>query len=140
VQLAESKFVLSPHGRGLDCYRTYEALSLGSFVVVRSSSLDEIYDGLPVLIVEKWEHITEELLDATYKKFSAAAAAAAAAVAAAATADVLPGGAPDAKPAPSNGTRLHFEKLFSRYWVEQFHSHGYPVRVYARGPLSFFGL
>ena len=79
----------------------------------------------------------EELLDATYKKFSAAVAATAAEAAAA---DALsPGGAPDAA-LPSNGTRLHFEKLFSRYWVEQFHSHGYPVRVYLRGPLSFFGL
>ena len=67
--LAESKFVISPHGVGLDCYRTWESLLLGAYVVVKTSHLDSIYSGLPVLIVQKWQDITKELLENTFQKF-----------------------------------------------------------------------
>jgi hypothetical protein len=67
---SNSKFVISPHGKGLDCHRTWESLYLGSYVIVKTSTLDEMYKDLPVLIVNSWEDITVELLDATYFKFS----------------------------------------------------------------------
>ena len=67
--ISRSRFVLSPHGRGIDCYRTYEALYLGAYVVVKTSSLDEIYKDLPVLIVNKWSDITETLLNETFHRF-----------------------------------------------------------------------
>ena len=67
--VSSSRFVLSPHGVGLDCYRTYEALYLGAYVVVRKSSLDEIYKNLPVLIVNKWSDVTDQLLNDTYHRF-----------------------------------------------------------------------
>jgi hypothetical protein len=67
--MGSSKFVLSPHGRGLDCYRTYEALYLGSYVVVKTSTLDEMYTDLPVLIVQDWNDITEDLLTSTFERF-----------------------------------------------------------------------
>ena len=63
-------FVISPHGNGLDCHRTWEALILGCIVIVKSSPLDSLYEGLPVLIVDNWNNITEELLDITMEKFS----------------------------------------------------------------------
>lgn len=63
------KFMLSPHGNGLDCYRTWEALFLGMAVVVKSSTLDSMYDGLPVLIVNEWSELTPELLHRTWEKF-----------------------------------------------------------------------
>lgn len=69
AMIDESKFVLSPPGKGLDCYRTYESLYLGAYVVVLTSSLDEIYDNLPVLIVNSWRDVTEELLNDTYHRF-----------------------------------------------------------------------
>ena len=61
-------FVASPHGNGLDCHRTWEALCLGCIVIVKTSPLDDLYDGLPVLIVEEWSCITEAVLLETIEK------------------------------------------------------------------------
>jgi hypothetical protein len=55
-------FVVSPHGNGLDCHRTWESLVLGNIVIVKRSSLDPLYEGLPVVIVEDWREISEENL------------------------------------------------------------------------------
>ncbi len=51
-------FVVSPHGNGLDCHRTWESLVLGNIVIVKRSSIDVLYDGLPVVIVDDWRQIT----------------------------------------------------------------------------------
>ena len=58
----EYAFVLSPHGMGLDCHRTWEALALGHIVLVPSSALDPLYAGLPVAILRSWSDITPENL------------------------------------------------------------------------------
>ena len=58
----EFAFVISPHGNGLDCHRTWEAFLLGCIVIVKSSGIDDLYKGLPVLIVKEWKDITKELL------------------------------------------------------------------------------
>ena len=63
-------FVVSPHGNGLDCIRTWESLCLGCIVIVKKSGLDHLYDELPVLIVNEWHDITEELLYQTIDIFS----------------------------------------------------------------------
>jgi hypothetical protein len=55
-------FVVSPHGNGLDCHRTWESLALGNIVIVRRSSMDALYEGLPVVIVDDWREITRENL------------------------------------------------------------------------------
>jgi len=60
--LASSKFVLSPPGTGLDCYRTWEAILVGCIPIIKSSPLDSLYANLPVLIVEDWDEITLDLL------------------------------------------------------------------------------
>ncbi len=62
-------FVLSPHGNGLDCHRTWEALILGCIPIVKTSQIDNLYIDLPVLIVKNWEEITEELLTNTIENF-----------------------------------------------------------------------
>jgi len=62
-------FVLSPAGIGRDCHRTWEALVLGCIPVVKSSGLDPLFEGLPVLIVKSWSDITRELLDTTILSF-----------------------------------------------------------------------
>ena len=56
----EFSFVLSPHGVGLDCHRTWEALALGHIVLVPKSPLDSMYSGLPVISIEDWNQITAE--------------------------------------------------------------------------------
>lgn len=65
--LAEHCYVLSPRGHGLDCHRTWEALLMGCIPIVRSSTLDPLYENLPVLIINQWEEVTEEFL---YQKYS----------------------------------------------------------------------
>jgi len=62
-------FVVSPHGNGLDCHRTWEALVLGCIVIVKTSKLDPLYEGLPVLIVNDWSDITKTLLEKTQDSF-----------------------------------------------------------------------
>jgi len=56
------RFCLSPHGNGLDCHRTWEALILGTIPIVKTSPLDSLYENLPVLIVKEWNEVTETLL------------------------------------------------------------------------------
>ena len=62
-------FVLSPHGNGLDCHRTWEALCLGCIPIVKTSPLDSMYNELPVLIVNDWNDITIELLQKTVDEY-----------------------------------------------------------------------
>jgi hypothetical protein len=61
-QRGQYAFVLSPHGMGLDCHRTWEALALGHIVIVPSSSLDSLYVDLPVVTIESWDEITPDAL------------------------------------------------------------------------------
>ena len=63
-------FVLSPHGNGLDCHRTWEALVLGCIPIVKTSALDSLYDNLPVLIVKEWKDVSSKLLETTLTSFS----------------------------------------------------------------------
>jgi hypothetical protein len=63
-------FVLSPHGNGLDCHRTWEALCLGNIPIVKTSAIDYLFDNLPVLIVNEWSDITKLLLEKTVDEFS----------------------------------------------------------------------
>lgn len=58
-------FVVSPHGGGYDCHRTWEALLLGCIPITKTSSIDSLFEDLPVLIVKEWGDITEELLKQT---------------------------------------------------------------------------
>jgi hypothetical protein len=62
-------FVISPMGHGMDCHRTWEALILGCIVIVKKSELDSLYENLPVLIVNDWSEITQELLEKTVQEF-----------------------------------------------------------------------
>ncbi len=62
-------FVICPHGGGLDCHRNWEALCLGCIPIVKTSPIDSLYDGLPVLIVDDWQNITIELLQNTIIQF-----------------------------------------------------------------------
>jgi hypothetical protein len=65
-------FVVSPHGNGLDCHRTWESLVLGNIVIVKRSSLDPLYEGLPVVIVEDWREIDERNLKRWHADHAAA--------------------------------------------------------------------
>ena len=64
--ICSAQFLISPHGNGLDCHRTWEALYLGVIPVVKKSTLDPLYKDLPVLIVDEWEEVTREFLEKKY--------------------------------------------------------------------------
>ena len=49
------EFVFSTHGNGLDCHRTWEIIFLGGIVITKKSSLDKLFENLPVVIVEDWD-------------------------------------------------------------------------------------
>jgi hypothetical protein len=61
-------FVVSPHGNGLDCHRTWESLVLGNIVIVKRSPIDALYEGLPVIIVNQWSDITAENLSRWHRQ------------------------------------------------------------------------
>lgn len=64
-------FVICPHGGGLDCHRNWEALCLGCIPIVKTSKIDNLYKDLPVLIINDWDIIDNNLLNNTinnYKK------------------------------------------------------------------------
>jgi len=62
-------FVISPHGNGLDCHRTWEALCLGSIPIIKKSNITNLFDELPVLIVDNWSDINKDLLNKTIYDF-----------------------------------------------------------------------
>jgi hypothetical protein len=64
--LAQSRFVLSPPGVGSDCYRTWEALYLGSIPIVKTTSINSIFEQLPVLSVNSFGDITLKFLQDVY--------------------------------------------------------------------------
>jgi len=66
---SEYAFVISPHGNGLDCHRTWEALCLGCIPIVKTSILDPLYEELPVLIVKDWSQLNENILNETINLF-----------------------------------------------------------------------
>ena len=69
--LAESSFTFSPPGSGWDCYRTWEALYLGSVpILLRTGTpFDDMYADLPVLFVDSYQDVTESMLLAALTRF-----------------------------------------------------------------------
>lgn len=69
INQSKYAFVISPHGNGYDCHRTWEALVLGNIPIVKTSGLDSLFTDLPILIVNEWNDINQELLNNTILKF-----------------------------------------------------------------------
>lgn len=68
--MLQCAFVVSPHGNGLDCHRTWEALALGSIPIVKTSGIDSLFDDLPVWIVQDWSEVTTENMKKKLFEFS----------------------------------------------------------------------
>jgi hypothetical protein len=64
------KFAVCPHGGGYDTHRLWECLVLGCIAIVKTSALDVLYKDLPVVIVNKWSDITNELLISESEKYT----------------------------------------------------------------------
>ncbi|MEI8365281.1 MAG: hypothetical protein WCF65_02585 [Parachlamydiaceae bacterium] len=92
-------FSISPHGNGLDCHRTWEDLILGCIVIVKTSPLDPLYVGLPVVIVQDWSEVTAENMDRWLEEYG------------------------DAFTNPS-----YREKLTNTYWINKIKAEALPYR------------
>jgi hypothetical protein len=77
AELRNSKFILSPSGMGLDCYRHWEALYMGTIPVLehfnRSDGMYRNFDDLPVVWIDHYENLTPEFLEEEYKRIVAQA-------------------------------------------------------------------
>lgn len=62
-------FILSPFGQGMDCHRTWEALCLGCIPIICAPDFKKMFEDLPVLIVNDWNQINENLLNETMNIF-----------------------------------------------------------------------
>ena len=61
--LANSKFMICPKGNGIDCHRNWEVLYMRRVpIMTRDSYLEVLFENYPVLFVDKYSDITEELL------------------------------------------------------------------------------
>ena len=68
---SQYQFVLSPHGAGLDCHRTWGALLIGCMPIVKSAKLNaDLFSELPVIIVNDWREINPALLAESAQKLS----------------------------------------------------------------------
>jgi hypothetical protein len=57
-------FEISPQGNGIDCFRTWEALFLDTIPIVKTSTLDPLYEdeSLPVAVIPSWREVGEASL------------------------------------------------------------------------------
>ena len=67
--MSKYTFILSPFGNGMDCHRTWEALCLGCIPILRAPGFKKMFEHLPVLIVNNWFEVNQELLDKTISEF-----------------------------------------------------------------------
>ena len=68
IDLRTHKFVLSPEGNGIDCHRTWEALYMGCIPILKRCINTLFYTDLPIVLVDEWTDITEELLEREYQR------------------------------------------------------------------------
>ena len=60
---SQYQFVLSPHGAGLDCHRTWEALLLGCIPIVKKAKMNDLFEDLPFIEVDDWRQINLPFLE-----------------------------------------------------------------------------
>lgn len=66
MDLAEHKFVLCPNGNGVDCYRTWEAIGVGSIPIVEPSPATSAFIQqyrLPIMVCPDFKGITKDVLN-----------------------------------------------------------------------------
>ena len=56
----EYAFSVCPPGNGLDTLRAWEDLILGCIVIVKTSPMDRLFQGLPVVIINDWSEINKK--------------------------------------------------------------------------------
>ena len=61
--LSDSKFMICPVGNAIDCHRNWEVLYMRRVpVMTRDRYLEKLFENYPVLFIDKYSDVTEELL------------------------------------------------------------------------------
>jgi hypothetical protein len=68
ADMKQCAFVVSPAGFGIDCYRHWEALFVGCIPIMKHSTIDKVFDDLPVILVHDWSIVDEDLIISEYQK------------------------------------------------------------------------
>jgi hypothetical protein len=63
-------YVLCPRGNGIDTHRLWETLYLGRIPVVKRDTNNSFYERLPILFVDSWEEVNENLLEKNLNRLS----------------------------------------------------------------------
>ena len=73
AELSKYRFVASPPGNGPDCYRTWEAMYLGTVPIVIGQAFYSLFPNFPGLVLDSWEELfkfDDQLLDEVFNKHS----------------------------------------------------------------------
>jgi len=69
-EIGKHKFVISPEGNGIDCFRHYETwISKGIPIIQHNEFMRRKYSGLPILWTDDYSEITDEYLETKYNEF-----------------------------------------------------------------------
>lgn len=68
--LKKYKFSISPPGRGIDAHRTWESLMVGTIPIISETTLNKVFEKLPVIILkdDEWSNITVDYLKIKYNE------------------------------------------------------------------------
>lgn len=68
-KLKTYKYCICPRGTGIDTHRIYESLYFGVIPIVKRNELSDLYEKLPLVLIEDWSEITEYFLESNYDVF-----------------------------------------------------------------------
>jgi hypothetical protein len=67
-KLSTYKYVISPPGNSVDCHRIWESMYVGTIPICLKSVPLHTFKNSPILFIDKWSDITQELLESKYEK------------------------------------------------------------------------
>lgn len=67
-EIYNHKFVFCPRGNGVDTHRLWMSLYLGTIPIVKDHITHRTFKHLPILFINDWNEITEDLLNKKYEE------------------------------------------------------------------------
>jgi hypothetical protein len=69
-EVINSKFCLCLPGKGIDTFRTWETLSVGTIPIVMRTSITPLYENLPILIIDNIDELTIDFLEKSFDRIT----------------------------------------------------------------------
>jgi len=70
-KLALHAYCFSPRGAGVDCHRTWEAITMGCIPIVKRDPVMLPFAAFPILFVDDWAEVTVDMLRARHPEIAA---------------------------------------------------------------------